>query len=270
LLIEQFLKIAGSQSQIVSLGAGYDTLYWQLDEINSKIADPALKIPFPQRYVEVDFPAVTAKKIHHILKPQGQQRLLKALADSVDQLSITEHMELHSPKGYHLLACDLRQPVELMEKLISKAGLSPDLPTLFVCECVLVYMSADLSSALLSTLAQGFQHCCFLNYEQVNIDDKFGQVMQDNLQLRGVSLAGISSCHTLESHQQRFFDNGWTNADAKDLNFVYRRLPAAETKRIESIEMLDEGELLTQLLHHYCICIAAKNADHLFEAMRIR
>lgn len=36
---------------------------------------------------------------------------------------------------------------------------------------------------------------------------------------------------------------------------VYESIPVAERNRIERLEMLDEGELLTQLFQHYCITI---------------
>lgn len=37
---------------------------------------------------------------------------------------------------------------------------------------------------------------------------------------------------------------------------VYESISKAERQRIEKLEMLDEGELLTQLFQHYCISIA--------------
>lgn len=36
---------------------------------------------------------------------------------------------------------------------------------------------------------------------------------------------------------------------------VYESIPIAERNRIERLEMLDEGELLTQLFQHYCMVI---------------
>lgn len=47
-------------------------------------------------------------------------------------------------------------------------------------------------------------------------------------------------------------------ADAWDMEEVWRALPATERRRVESIEMLDEGELLTQLFQHYCIVLASQ------------
>lgn len=39
---------------------------------------------------------------------------------------------------------------------------------------------------------------------------------------------------------------------------IYTSIPIAERQRIESIEFLDEQELLVQLLQHYAIAVAWK------------
>lgn len=39
---------------------------------------------------------------------------------------------------------------------------------------------------------------------------------------------------------------------------VYSAIDGAERERIEKLELLDEAELLTQLMQHYCISIAWK------------
>jgi hypothetical protein len=44
---------------------------------------------------------------------------------------------------------------------------------------------------------------------------------------------------------------GWT------MNEVYSKIPKKELERIETIELLDERELLQQLFEHYCIVVAA-------------
>jgi len=40
------------------------------------------------------------------------------------------------------------------------------------------------------------------------------------------------------------------------MNEVYARIPKKELERIETIELLDERELLQQLFEHYCIILA--------------
>lgn len=58
----------------------------------------------------------------------------------------------------------------------------------------------------------------------------------------------------------RFTDCGWQGVKAWTMNDVYASIAPKEIERIESIEMLDEHELLKQLFDHYCIVIAYNDA----------
>ena len=72
---------------------------------------------------------------------------------------------------YHLFSCDLNSPPDTLISLLCESpdgpSLSPELPTLFLAECVLVYIPTKSSHSLLSTLAAKFTQAAFLNYEQV-------------------------------------------------------------------------------------------------------
>lgn len=54
--------MAGPSTQIINLGAGFDTLYWRLKDSDQKF----------YKYVEMDFSSVTSKKIRQIRKPCKQ------------------------------------------------------------------------------------------------------------------------------------------------------------------------------------------------------
>ncbi len=56
LIIFYGFQVTKCKCQVVSLGAGFDTLYWNLK-------DEGLA---PQSYIEIDFPDVTMKKCHNI------------------------------------------------------------------------------------------------------------------------------------------------------------------------------------------------------------
>jgi len=73
--------------------------------------------------------------------------------------------EIHSDI-YHLVGCDLRDTAQLSTKL-DACGVERQLPTAFIAECVLVYMSAEQSSALVKWIAETFANVFFVNYEQV-------------------------------------------------------------------------------------------------------
>ncbi|XP_069341999.1 leucine carboxyl methyltransferase 1 isoform X4 [Eulemur rufifrons] len=137
------------------------------------------------------------------------------------------------------------------------------LPTLLIAECVLVYMTPEQSANLLKWAANSFETAMLINYEQVNMGDRFGQIMIENLRRRQCDLAGVETCKSLESQKERLLSTGWETASAVDMMELYSRLPRAEVTRIESLEFLDEMELLEQLMQHYCLCWATKGGSEL-------
>ncbi|XP_009695135.1 PREDICTED: leucine carboxyl methyltransferase 1, partial [Cariama cristata] len=163
---------------------------------------------------------------------------------------------------YSIVGADLRFSSDLEEKL-KKHNLDIDLPTLLVAECVLVYMTPQQSANLLKWAASTFPVAMFINYEQVNMTDRFGQIMIENLQRRQCNLAGVEVCRSLDSQRERLLLSGWETARAIDMMKVYSFLPQADVKRIEELEFLDEKELFEQLMQHYCICWASKDGSNL-------
>ncbi|XP_011297931.1 leucine carboxyl methyltransferase 1 [Fopius arisanus] len=238
--IDKFLKYSGGKGQIINLGAGFDTLYWRLRDAGCS----------PQNFVELDFPNITAKKCYHIKK---HKQLIDKINTEDGEIKFST-TDFHAA-NYHLIGVDLRHISELSNKLV-QAEVEFNIPTLFLAECVLVYVDSNAASGLLKWLAEKFPNCIFVNYEQVNMRDKFGQVMLQNLRCRGCLLAGVEDCESLETQQRRFTISGWQGSNAWTMVEVYDSLPESERKRIERIEMLDERELLTQLLQHYCISVA--------------
>lgn len=160
--------------------------------------------------------------------------------------------DLHAA-NYHLIGVDLRNLEELFAKF-QTSEVNFDLPTVFLAECVLVYMEPPNCFNLLRALGERFKNAAFINYEQVNLDDRFGEVMLTNLRARGCTLAGVEACRSLDTQRKRFEDCGWSGK-AWDMIQVYNSLPSNERTRIERIEMLDERELLDQLFQHYCITV---------------
>ncbi|KAF6212746.1 hypothetical protein GE061_010454, partial [Apolygus lucorum] len=182
LFIKKFLKVSGDKCQIISFGAGFDTLYWRLREAQFKI----------ENFTEIDFPSVTARKCYTIKRSKV---LLDGLGtDGEVRLSSTE---LHGG-NYHLVGADLRNLNEVATKL-RESEVNFNLPTLFLSECVLVYIESSSVSNLLSWIMSRFTSCMFINYEQVNMCDRFGEIMLENLRARGCPLSGVDACRSLDT-----------------------------------------------------------------------
>jgi [phosphatase 2A protein]-leucine-carboxy methyltransferase len=102
---------------------------------------------------------------------------------------------------YNLLPVDLRTPpaASLAPLLTSADGgkdgeplLSPALPTLLLCECVLAYMTPAASGALVGWFVDYFAAAAAaagplgaVVYEMFKLNDAFGRVMLNNLKVRG-------------------------------------------------------------------------------------
>nr|CAG4649455.1 EOG090X08O3 [Scapholeberis mucronata] len=244
-IIHKFIKYMKGNCQIVNFGAGFDTLYWKLLDANLPV----------QKFVEIDFPNVTSRKSHYI---KNSSKLIQALRTDDAEIRYSSS-ELHSGV-YHLTSADLRKLTEVESKLV-ECAIDYNVPTLFVFECVLVYMPVQSSHSLLKFIADKFSTTFCINYEQVNMLDRFGDIMLSNLKSRGCTLAGVEACLSLKTQEDRFILNGWDGAQALEMNQVYYNLISpSEIERIEKIEFLDEKELLDQLFHHYCICVAWKDS----------
>nr|CAH7752051.1 unnamed protein product [Callosobruchus chinensis] len=237
--VQKFISRAGSSSQILNLGSGFDTLYWKLKDEGTQIAN----------FVEVDFPAVTAKKCYLIKR---NKPLLDRIYDQDGEVKLSA-TDLHAG-NYHCIGADIRN-INQLEMKLHQAEVDFNRPTLFIAECVLVYIENECVNKLLSWISSKFKTGLFINYEMCNINDTFGDVMLGNLKARGCNMSGIAYCKNLDSQKLRFLNNGWQGTKAWDMVQIYYSIPDSERLRIERLEFLDEKELLIQLFQHYCICL---------------
>jgi [phosphatase 2A protein]-leucine-carboxy methyltransferase len=147
LLVQQFLDLTQKKCQLVTFGAGYDTLYWLLWRRGD----------LPLLYTEVDFPDITSRKCHSI-------KTNRFLTEALSNPTIGKD-SIRSDK-YLLLPGDLRDVATLGRRLFD-AGVDPRVPTLFLAECVLVYMEGEKATELIKWAATHFKTSVFLNYDPV-------------------------------------------------------------------------------------------------------
>jgi len=246
LLMDKFFEACDTKIQIINLGAGFDTTFWRLVAEGRPV----------KSFIEIDFAGVTARKCYLIKR---HRELLAGVASGGEEGEIRlSRTELHSTR-YHLVAADLANLSELEAKLV-ESEVDFSCPTLVLAECVLVYVDTAKAGDMLAWLSSKFSSAAFINYEQLNMEDRFGQVMLDNLSSRGCLLAGVTACRDTQSQEERFTSHGWDGATCWNMNEVYKLLPQREVQRVEAIERLDERELLCQLFHHYGLTVARKNS----------
>ena len=244
-LCEQFLHAArGQQPQIVSIGAGFDTRFWQLAAAGMA----------PSLYIEVDQRPIVACKVEIVA---AQPALLAALPEGAACLG-TEHV---SSARYQLRAADVRDEAAL-EAALAEAGWDETRPTLVLLECVLVYLPPAAAAGVLRLFGRRARRCVAAVYEQIGPDDAFGRMMVANLRARDCALLGLSACPDIESQVARCRSAGFTaRAEAVDLlGYHSEVLSDGERARVSSLEPLDELEEWRLLMAHYCIVLAVKDA----------
>uniref|UniRef100_A0A673IG50 tRNA wybutosine-synthesizing protein 4 n=1 Tax=Sinocyclocheilus rhinocerous TaxID=307959 RepID=A0A673IG50_9TELE len=220
-----------SRRQILSLGAGFDSLYFRLH------AEGALG---GVTVFEVDFPEVARRKAALI----NSNTCLK------DMLS----------GHYNLIGVDVRKEQEV-EVTLSGAGLQWDAPTLVLSEVVLTYMETQWSDAVIGWAAKLLPQSVFVMYEQIHPDDPFGRVMQNHFLKLNSTIHALKQYPDTVAQTQRFIQKGWEKCVCLDMNqFYFDLLLEDERQRVEGLEPFDEFEEWNQKCSHYFILTASKGS----------
>ncbi|WIA20144.1 hypothetical protein OEZ85_005994 [Tetradesmus obliquus] len=258
-------SVSQSVCQVVSLGAGSDSSWFSLQQQGWGLL-PAV------HYIELDYQEMVAKKARSLL---ASEQLLALLPDGT-----TATTELAGPR-YSLVGADLRH-LEQLEAALHRAGFDARLPTLYLAECVLIYLepgeAARLLAAAAARAAGGGGCAAVAIYEQTRPDDAFGATMIANLEARGCPLRSVGSVPRPASQEARLAAAGWAAAAAADMAAVYhgrssgsgsgsssgaaggcggwlRPFWCGERGRIERLELLDELEEWRLMQEHYCLAL---------------
>ncbi|XP_004466778.2 tRNA wybutosine-synthesizing protein 4 [Dasypus novemcinctus] len=240
------------RSQILSLGAGSDSLYFRLKAAGC-LAGAAVW--------EVDFPDVARRKAERI-------------RDTPELCALTGPFQTEDPESalcfesldFRILGLDLRQ-LRRLDEALAAAGLDAAAPTLLLAEAVLTYLEPESAAALISWAAQRFPNALFVIYEQMKPRDAFGQFMQQHFRQLNSPLHGLDNFPNVEAQRRRFLQAGWTACSAMDMNeFYHRHLSAEERSRMENLEPFDEFEEWHLKCSHYFI-LAASRGDALSQIM---
>jgi tRNA wybutosine-synthesizing protein 4 len=249
--------------QVVSFGAGFDTLPFTLIADNQQNG--------LTKYVELDFSAVIRGKVDAMASSPLIASLFETMVRSADG-----GVQAQAKSGgatYVASECDLRDPQRVLQ-VIKAAGIDSTRSTVFITECVLVYMLPAASDALIRMAHDEFSGVrAFVNYEPIMPHDPFGKQMVLNISMRGSPLLGIDKYRTVELQKSRFLDAGWSDVTSVSMLHAFTAfLNSDDVKRINSIEMLDEVEEWKLMMTHYCFVwaiSAPRGQEYILEALSL-
>lgn len=242
-LIYQFVLSMETNCQIVILGAGSDTNgLWALKEFGD-----GLKV------FEVDFVGPISRKARCLSQNRHQ---LQCLFPDSEYPNCSFNNPGEVPWGtntYRLLSYDLRDPMENLDSKLQVAGFQRNLPTLFLSECVLIYLTRPESDRVISWIANRESLAILGVYEPINGQDPFGKMMVENLSRRGTPL--LSIVDSVEYQRERFTSLGFTESRVEKLADLTKLFPQ------KKLVIFDEVEEFNLFQNHYCFAMASSISD---------
>ena len=254
----------GEDFQVVSIGSGYDTLFFRWAEgsqckaecpndqfsispqsaAGRAMADGRLK-----KFVEIDLPDVITGKDQVIKHREVLQEIIAGCGDG---------------KVYRTIASDITDVKQLTADL--RAELDPKRATLIICECVLVYIDARHSTAMLKSFTDGSvfdneanKNIMFFGYDAINPTSPFGKQMVHSLAERGVPLKGIHDLPSPQAHVDRAKACGFENVRSVTMKTLFGTVPVEAQKRLNALEQIDDYDEWCLVHEHYGITVGAVN-----------
>ncbi|KII66842.1 Leucine carboxyl methyltransferase 1 [Thelohanellus kitauei] len=219
--------------QIINLGCGFDTLFWNIDKRKPE-TDFAL--------FDVDFESVISAKMRVIAR---YNKLNSIFTHSSTGLSSTK---------YRQIACDITHIPSLNQSLLSH-GFDKTKPTIIVSECVLAYLEDNQVMDLVNYFS-AIERAVFVNYDPMNFGDTFGKMMEKNVHGFSYDFRAKKICESITNAE-------WDDALGYSMWDIYQsQIPKSIRSKMDSVEFLDEINLLQDLLTHYCISLGYKNITH--------
>mmetsp|Transcript_7484 Transcript_7484/g.14205 ORF Transcript_7484/g.14205 Transcript_7484/m.14205 type:complete len:373 (-) Transcript_7484:692-1810(-) len=235
--------------QIVILGCGKDTVFFRhYQGLTAQNANMTLK------WFEVDHPPMISEKANIIGTNPNIFDNANVNAVELDVYEVEPALGVCCT----LLGHDLRE-TGMMEKL-QRVGCDPATPTLFILECVLMYLPESDSQTLLKSIPEAYKDAYLCLYEPILGNDAFGNVMEQNLVRAGLATPPSSLLQTRQLNEQlaKVVECGWKQATACDLWHAYDTIvTAAQRQRGNRAEFLDEWEEFVLIMQHYCFLVAA-------------
>ncbi|KAI0478569.1 S-adenosyl-L-methionine-dependent methyltransferase [Xylariaceae sp. FL0804] len=233
-----------SERQIVSLGAGTDTRSFKL---LSRPGQSGLV------YHEVDFPAVTSRKLRITKSAPSLSAVMTGTTDQVvNQTGSWSAHRLQNGCQYWCHGLDLRDlsgddPAPL-------SGLRTDIPTVLISECCLCYLQVPEAKKVVEYFVDRIPNLSLIVYEPTNPEDPFGRQMVSNLAARNIRMPTLEEYSDTSKQERRLQAAGFDRTRSMTIEKIWEQwISAHEQERVNRLEGLDEVEEWSLLADHYVV-----------------
>ena len=239
----------GRRFQILSIGAGFDTTFFNVNQKFGSHDD--------YHFFEIDLPSNVQRKTNLIKRSEKCRKYLKRPQFQENGGIISDN--------FTLFACDLANQKELQIKL-EQFQFDFTAPTVILSECVITYMEENDSSSLIVFLANVLENAAFFVYEQIRPDDAFGKFMVRHFNKIGSPIKGVHKYFDVGTQCNRYLNCGWEDSEAVSLTQVLKSIckenkdKETELERVRKLEPFDEFEELYLKSSHYLVVSSFKGS----------
>nr|CAB3263403.1 tRNA wybutosine-synthesizing protein 4 [Phallusia mammillata] len=246
-VLAKFLSARSNEDvQIVSLGAGFDTTFFNIRDLMNESATKHLK------YIEIDYPSVISRKVK-----------LAQAADLLEGQNLQNDKNIiYRNENYCAVGFDLRKVGAELAETLQNCGINFTVPTLFLSEVVMTYLTSGQSRNIIKWINHSFRNAVLVVFEQMLPTNGFGEVMLRHFETCGSPLLAIRDYPTLLSQKKRHNVLGFKTVVGVDMVSFYQcNVSSEEKEKIQNIEPFDEYEAWHQTCLHYFIMCSTNSEE---------
>ena len=246
------LILMNQVQQVLSLGAGYDSLYFRL--ANCGYMENL-------KYYEIDYPKSVHGKNARIMKSKYLLSMFKK------KLVTNDSCYVFNDGAFNLIGCSLIELKKLEQKL-KECDFDPSKKTLILTECSTTYMENEECRRLFEWLNSFVNSFVIISYEQIRPFDSFGQIMTAHFKKRNSAIKCVQHHPTIEAQENRFKGFGWGPVIVRTIEEIWKKyMNESEMTRLSELELFDEAPELMSKCLHYVLILAVKHFP--FENVRL-
>jgi O-methyltransferase involved in polyketide biosynthesis len=162
---------------------------------------------------------------------------------------------------YYLISYNLLHSFQsLLQDMEQYYNFDRNVPTLFIMECLQMYLPEKNSREILQTMIGTCRYPFLAIFDPIIQNDPFGKVMAQNLAKARITDSSMSllQTRTLKEQVDKLSQCGFTNVTGCDFYGAYEMvLTSEDRKRANRMEILDEIEEWILIMRHYCFLVGS-------------